>query len=311
MKRYRLFGLAEGNAALASHEDFKTMVQSIVTGDRLSSMKPESQEKFMKNRAKLITGNESTLVSKLMPILVRDSRTVNSQGDLVRDWDHDNLDANDNQEFIRGFVPIPDVRQDQVLAKLLEKSPGMKNPKPDITYGLAPEAFTEEELVANETYAPITGISPRILHPFLIFEWKSERGTMEEARYQARRGGAALVNARRQLNALANCSDSNGPDWNSFVFSCVLDPNVAYIHVHWCERKNDQLSWYMSKVSGHLVDEEYDIKILRRNIDNILDWGVLNRVQEIKGVLQKIYAQEEPESSDVPTASPNKRKRKV
>ncbi|KAH0553388.1 hypothetical protein GP486_006539 [Trichoglossum hirsutum] len=54
MKRYRLFGLAEGNAALASDGDFKTMVQGIVTGDRLSSMKPESQKKFMKNRAKLI-----------------------------------------------------------------------------------------------------------------------------------------------------------------------------------------------------------------------------------------------------------------
>src|SRR5205085_2916226 len=134
---------------------------------------------------------------------VRDSRTVNTtQGDLVRDWDHDNLDANDNQEFIRGFVPIPDLRQDQVLAKLLEKSPGMKNPRPNITYGLAREAFTREELVVNDLHASIAGISPKILHPFIIFEWKSARGTMENAQCQARRGGAALVHARRQLNAL-------------------------------------------------------------------------------------------------------------
>jgi hypothetical protein len=64
----------------------------------------------------------------------------------------------------------------------------------------------------------------------------------------------------------------------------------------------------MSRVSAHLLDEEEDIKVLRRNIDNILDWGVLNRLQEIKGVLQKICAQE-LESSNVLTASPNKRRK--
>jgi hypothetical protein len=114
--------------------------------------------------------------------------------------------------FIRGFVPIPDVGQDQVLAKLLEKSPGIKNSKSDIIYGLTPKTFTEEELVANETYTSITGILPRILHLLLIFEWKSEKGIIEEIWYQVRYRGTAFVNARRQLNILANCSNSNGPD---------------------------------------------------------------------------------------------------
>jgi hypothetical protein len=233
MERYHLFGLAEGNAAFASHEDFKTMVQGIVTGDRSSTMKPRSQKKFMENRTELVTRNKVTLMGKFMPILVRESRTVNTpQGDLVRDWGHDNLDANGNLEFIRGSVPIPDVRQDQILANLLEKSPGMKNPKPDIAYGLSRKAFTKKELAVNDTYASITGISPRILHPFFIFEWKSAKDTMKDARCQARRGGAALVHARRQFNALASCSpEFNGPDWSSFVFSCTANPDTAYIYI--------------------------------------------------------------------------------
>ncbi|KAH0558407.1 hypothetical protein GP486_004936 [Trichoglossum hirsutum] len=310
MEQYHLSGLPAGNAAFASYEDFKMMVQGIVTGSRLSSMKPESQKKLMKN-------HESTLMYKLMPILVRDSRTVNTpQGDLVRDWDHDNLDANVSQEFIRGLVPIPEVRQDLFLAKLLEKSPGIENPKPDIACGLTRKAFTEEEMVANGIHGSITGISPGILHPFLIFEWKSAEGVMEEAQRRVRRGGAVLVNARRQLNALAGClPESNGPDWSSFVFSCALVPDLAHIYVHWCGRENDRLSWYMSKVSGHQLDDESDVKILRRNIGNILDWGVLNRVQEIKSVLRKIYAQqeeeEELESSNVPIASPSRKRRKT
>jgi hypothetical protein len=49
----------------------------------------------------------------------------------------------------------------------------------------------------------------------------------------------------------------------------------------------------MSEVSGHLVDKEEDIKILRLNINNILDWSVLNQVQKINVMLQKIYVQEE------------------
>jgi hypothetical protein len=133
---------------------------------------------------------------------------------------------------------------------------------------------------------------------------------MEDARCQARRGGAALVYARRQFNGLASCSpESNGPDWSSFVFSCTINPDTAYIYVHWCEREDDQLSWHMSKISAHLLDEEEDIKALRRNIDNILDWGVLNRVQEIKSVLQKIREQRLG-LSNMSTASTNK-KRKI
>jgi hypothetical protein len=48
----------------------------------------------------------------------------------------------------------------------------------------------------------------------------------------------------------------------------------------------------MSKISRHQLDDEDDVKIIQHNIDNILDWGVLNRVKEIKSVLQKIHAQE-------------------
>jgi hypothetical protein len=44
----------------------------------------------------------------------------------------------------------------------------------------------------------------------------------------------------------------------------------------------------MAKVSGYQTDENDDIRRLRRDIHNILDWGVLERIKDIKKILDRV-----------------------
>jgi len=43
----------------------------------------------------------------------------------------------------------------------------------------------------------------------------------------------------------------------------------------------------MAKVSGYQTDERDDVRRLRRDIHNILDWGVLERIKDIKKLLDR------------------------
>ena len=64
----------------------------------------------------------------------------------------------------------------------------------------------------------------------------------------------------------------------------------------------------MTKLSGHQLDEAEDVVKVRRNINNILDWGLLRRRLEIeeylKGLKERLVKGEVS-----PSASPRKRLR--
>jgi hypothetical protein len=86
--------------------------------------------------------------SRLMPILSNNSRTsMEVHEAVIRDFDNDFLDKNLDMEFNRGCVPILDLSTGTLLGSLLAKSPSIKNPKPDIVYGISLDALTLEQLI--------------------------------------------------------------------------------------------------------------------------------------------------------------------
>jgi len=232
--------------------------------------------------------------SRLMHILSNNSRTsVEVHEAMIRDFDTDFLDKNLDMGFTRGCVPIPVLSADTLLGSLLAKSPGIKNPKPDIVYGISLDALTPEQLITANKLIESSQLSPGILYPFLIFEWKSAKGLFAEAHDQARRGGAALVNALAKLTSLAESLKAeqagSKPDIRTIAFSCVITPNFAHIYVHFRQLRLDgEPEWYMAKVSGYQTDESDDVRRLRRDIHNILDWGVLERIKDIKEFLDRV-----------------------
>jgi hypothetical protein len=130
-------------------------------------------------------------------------------------------------------------------------------------------------------------LSKGIISPFFIMEWKGSRGTMEDCSVQARRGGAAIVNARRQIHASTipqyNYSD---PDLATIAFSCAMTSEIAYIAVHWCQRLEGSDCWYMAVVKRFFLAEDEHFQNLRTCLHNIIDWGLLERQRSVKEELK-------------------------
>jgi hypothetical protein len=294
MQWHSIYGPEASRAAWEADSDFRDIVTTIARGTRHSAMRADSVKKFQDTRDKLLDRTEATLMERLMPILAKASRTSMEMHEaVIRDFDTDFLDKNLDTEFRRGCVPIADLSSDTLLGGFLAKSPGIKNPKPDIVYGVSLDALSPEQQVTANMLKDSSQLSPGILYPFMIIEWKSAKGLFSEAQDQARRGGAALVNAMAKLSSMAGSLGADEaerkPDSLTMAFSCVISPNLAHIYVHFRQLSQDgKPEWYMAKVSGYQTDENEDVERLRRDIHNILDWGVLKRIKDIKKMFDDV-----------------------
>ena len=194
---------------------------------------------------------------------------------------------------------------------------GLTNPKPDFTFGFEDPANPPRTAprLSSADIALIT-MAESLRHPFFVVENKSAQDPIEDAENQAIRSGAALVEARRQLENNARPvgeTEKEGIDMNSFAFSCCWVPQYANIFVHWHElRKAEPLNnpfdkptnefdgedraieqsdtyssiWHMNLIQGYTFSREGDMKEFRRDIDNILDWGVSLERKEALRVLE-------------------------
>ena len=231
-------------------------------------------------------------------------------------WEKDHLRCNWSADFTRGSVP-PLVILDPTLRILADRAPRVKNPKPDLTYGLLQDAFSNDEQPINDHGA---GLSINMVHPFFIVEAKSAEKPIDEAQNQCARGGAAMVRLKRKFDSLAEGTyqdneaqhgedkdshnkqgipvDHYRTDTQAFAFSLAIVPRYAMMFVHWAEEaysKEGQLltiHWHANWVEDYnLVNPAAWIE-LHRDIDNVLDWGVLTRKQELKELCNKIFERE-------------------
>ncbi|KAM0796488.1 hypothetical protein BDR22DRAFT_893174 [Usnea florida] len=253
----------------------------------------------------------------LKPLFIKDDRLVetkkrNFAEEIIyrsKAWADDGLDDKSDVPFVRGIL-FQDLQR-------TEAQLGLTNPKPDFTFGFKdpanPPRTTPRLSSANTT---LIKMAESLRHPFFVVENKSTQDPIEEAENQAIRSGAALVEARRQLENNARPvgeTENEGIDMNSFAFSCCWVPQYANIFVHWYELRKEEPPidpfdgptneaagnndateqsdtyssiWHMNLVQGYSFGREEDMKEFRRDIDNILDWGVSPERKEALRVLE-------------------------
>ncbi|ELR08578.1 hypothetical protein VC83_04072 [Pseudogymnoascus destructans] len=284
-----IFGHETSTPILQKLPDFKAEVLSVVSGERLSAMKPQSAKRFRSDFNDVKSRNEATLHDRMMPHMIKSGRTVSggeNADELYKEFREDGLDRNIDADFSAGCVPIPPCH---AFEKNLERLFGVKNPKPDFTFGFNPSTFTKDEQLLLQRYDTSYALSKGIISPFFIMEWKGSRGTMQDCSVQARRGGAAIVNARRQIRASTIPDyDYFTPDLATIAFSCAMTSEIAYIAVHWCQRIADNDYWYMAVAKRFFLAEDDDIQRLRLCLHNIIDWGLSERRNSIKEELRAL-----------------------
>ena len=128
--------------------------------------------------------------------------------------------------------------------------------------------------------------------PFCLLEGKSHRGDTMEVEDQARRGGAALVNALRILYDLAGEPDVQGADQRTFVYAVAFETRFAQFFVHWAEVLPDITVFHMNLFYQKFLDERDSLEKIRCVFHNIFEWGLIQRWDQLQPIYQKVFASE-------------------
>ncbi|KAL9022886.1 MAG: hypothetical protein Q9196_007489, partial [Gyalolechia fulgens] len=172
----RLHGMyfREG-AKLAHYPIVKVAVDAIMSKKSESSMDPDSAEKIQTYITKLQSRHEEKIFSKVWNRIFRETHPVPNEDTRDSDkwntdeWDIEHLDNNPNQLFHFNGVSILDAKKSPLHNKILEDTHNkIQRPKPDQTFGIEKAAFTDEEMLFNDTFKNLAGISDGMLHAFLV-----------------------------------------------------------------------------------------------------------------------------------------------
>ncbi|KAG8530570.1 uncharacterized protein KY384_005073 [Bacidia gigantensis] len=155
-----------------------------------------------------------------------------------------------------------------------DSSLGIKDPKPDFTFGLEPRKPINMTSLPTKQVELLMNICRGIDHPFMVIENKGAEESFAWAAIQALRDGTAMENAQLELERLAGEEHKVGA-LKSFVFSCAWDVDIARFYVHWIEKPaTGRLIFHMNKLGTFNMDEKHKLKEFRRHGHNIMDWGV-------------------------------------
>ncbi|KAI4101718.1 MAG: hypothetical protein LQ339_004952 [Xanthoria mediterranea] len=338
------------------YKDLFTLAQNCMGRFRDSAMRSASAKHIAQWLQAASTLPEDDIIWQLVPMIAPNSRTVkeskapgsepNAEMQHVlasKFFSEDGVICTRNRQFTPDLLPSWDKPAMQAIQKKMEKEkePGMSNAKPDFTFGIVANFHPD---IGSERFSQriraILGVVPYILHPFLIIEGKSNRGSTADAENQAPRGGSTLVRARRLLNGFAGgWKTTPGADHQSFVFSMTIDPRVATIWLHWCEVRvrekkpvrekdigkakqpaagdeededEDELyyeTYHMNQMSQYLLSDADHARSCRRELHNIMDWGCGDRMDEIHQVMTKVHEREQAEKEKEVEIDSTQRKR--
>ncbi|KAL8957843.1 MAG: hypothetical protein Q9193_004987 [Seirophora villosa] len=310
----RINGMHMMDMVFDDYPALQERADQITASERNSAMRPESAKRLERLRQWYQDSNENTFMAKWWTKLFKDERDVKVEetqektpdvSDLSEEfwtsqsWDIDGLDESWDKEFRKDSLPKLDLTDRPAAKLVVEQNEQVKNPKPDICFGVRKDFFTIEQQDVNDLYAQYAGISKHIRHPACIVEGKLNQ-TMDEVQAQCCRGGAALLHATRKMMEASGADVYQpGADLDSFVFSLALIPSTATLFMHWAEVKGGKRVFYhMNDVTMYHLRKDNAKAQLRHDLNNILEWMLYERLPWIKTILDAIH--ERLKSSKLP-----------
>lgn len=291
----RHYLINDSNAA-AQHADFLAEIKAMLIGDRRSAMAPASVKKIQTAYDDYKDCNEPTFLAQSLPALLKDGRIPKTNDGAIlesRLWSEDRVAIIQDQLFFARCSPTIEAKG-KLEEKLFSEIPKVPNPKPDYCYGFFEKLkqgwCSADQHSVIQRFAVFTMVCPNIVLPWLVFEGKSAGGSLAKALVQATRAGATLVEAFRSLDKEAGTSPKgNGPDRRSIAFSMTISPWYASLNVHWADVENGKVrNYHVHGLCRYLVEDSDQWKNMRRDIHNVLDWGVLNRKPMIMEAVDRI-----------------------
>ena len=287
--------------ARKAYPEVVDLAQTLVRNKRRSEIDEESQQLAYEDQLYNSYANKATFVYEVWKYMHQDHRDKRISGNPGSDiddadwtttyWVKDELASRCDYEFRRESTPHLE-NLTTSLVKLLNVTPRTANPKPDLVNGIKTKAFTRAEMDIGNMHRAFLESIPGIICPFFAAEFKGANGSIQEAELQACRTGATMVNGARELSKLAGVARTDiGADQTSFAFTLAMITTNAQLYVHWTEVVPDQQTVYHMHMVGqyHLAAADTYPRI-RAHLNNILDWGLSQRLAQVKEMFRRIDA---------------------
>ena len=276
-------------------------VEDIITAERFSPLKEDFIKDVIRKGSQFKTDTEATFRKSFMELFVKAKRTVKNQGDHANEditeqlyekaWEKDHLKGGEEGHIKTECVPSLELEDQEMLAKYFKTHPKIKKPVPDVYYGLHKDAFTYKELAINMAHGKYTHLTTDdSRYIFFTMQFKSDKGSMYLGEQQTCRDGSATVSAMRRLRMEAGLpGETQGASDLDFTFSAVVDPVAAHLWVHWIATDPVEGTHYnMAHWNSYPLNLARSLMDLHHDIDNILEWGTVDRKTRIKELLAHI-----------------------
>lgn len=296
----------EDTAAKQRCPEVFEFASTLIKRKRHSDMDEASQRDACKTQQRVGLANEATFVREIWNHVHkthRDKRISGEPGSDIVDaewargtWNQAHLGVKWDQEFESDMIPRLEPR-DATTIRFLHSLPRIKDPRPNIAYGINETAFTLDEWKVMYMHRGCSQFSSGLCFPFLAAEF-TENGSLTYAIFQACRSGASMVAAAREFNRVSGLERKDaGADMTSFAFTLAFYPHLARLNVHWAEVvPGEPTIYHMHRISSYALDVARSYQEIRHDLNNILDWGLSNRLKQAKERLNAIAKKNQSET---------------
>ena len=315
LQTHRLFV----NDTTTKNHRINDLARNVTSQDRHSEMGDEEVQVFATQLEKTEYNNEMDFIAAMWKRIKLEQRTVektpippevDEEKLFLESWEKAGLATVRQQLFATGCIPKLDTEGNVIAALIESKLQRVADPAPDRAFGLDEDLFSRPEKDVMDLYPDSTKLSKACYQTFFAVEFKGGAGgaTIQEAQLQATRSGAAIVNAMRDFKKEAGqLTKENEEDIGSFAFTMAMNPSEARVYAHWAEMGTDGLMvFHQHMINSFYLVEGKNAPGARRAVNNILDWGVKDRKEYIRGLISKIRAKQEGATEQPKTSQGSK-----
>ncbi|KAL8765109.1 MAG: hypothetical protein Q9209_007708 [Squamulea sp. 1 TL-2023] len=276
------------------NKDFLNDVFDVLTGDRSSVTSQTTVKNVQRAQKENETAMENTYATAVFPILMGKSRTVPSPDILdvmaptIRDFAQDRLHHEGPCFFVKHLIKGPSTK----------KEFGLTDPHPDLGFGIRKKEMEWNPPKVSDGTQNLIRAAGCLDHCFALSEVKGPDDPFAHAVTQLIRGGITLVRSKRELRLRAGYTPVKiGADPESWVFTIAWMHNYAEVFVCWHETQPEGDADHMHFLESYTLRKAEDIQRFRRDLHNILDWGLdSNRVAGLEQMVRDIAAKEAAEN---------------
>ncbi|KAL8707355.1 MAG: hypothetical protein Q9220_007603 [cf. Caloplaca sp. 1 TL-2023] len=264
------------DSARERNQGFMDEVFDILTGKRSSVTSQRTVKNIQKAQKTYATATENKYATTVFPIICGDSRTVTCPDLLenvravIRFFEDDRLHCDGPCTFVKGILKGPSTK----------KVFGLKDPVPDMGFGIKKQEMNFAPPQVSDSTQNLIRAAGSLDHAFALCEVKGADEPFQHAVTQAMRGGITLVCTKRELRSRAGYptfGQNEGPygaDQHSWVFTMAWMHGYVEIFVCWHEVHPQGEVDHMHLLDCYALHRGDDISRFRRDLHNILDWGL-------------------------------------